>query len=121
MRNGRKSNRYGSGNPEWEAHWQRHSNICCSDPSMYCIGYDKRRNSWWVPNIDCRRIGSGFGFCGKAIPILLRYRLINIKRIVRNILEILDREAETLRKEKAIVIVLSEAGFHIHRRGELTK
>ena len=30
-------------------------------------------------------------------------------------------EAETFRKEKAMVIVLSEAGYRIHRRGELTK
>jgi predicted nuclease of predicted toxin-antitoxin system len=58
---------------------------------------------------------------GRGKVILLRYRLINIQRIVRNILEILDREAETFRKEKAMVIVLSEAGYRIHRRGELTK
>ena len=59
--------------------------------------------------------------CGRGKVILLRYRLINIQRIVRNILEILDRESETLEKEKTIVIVLSEAGYRIHRRGELTK
>jgi len=58
---------------------------------------------------------------GRGKVILPRYRLINIQRIVRNILEILDREAETLRKEKAIIIVLSEAGYRIHRRGELNK
>jgi len=58
---------------------------------------------------------------GRGKVILLRYRLINIQRIVKNILEILEREAETLRKEKAIVIVLSEAGYRIHRRGELNK
>ena len=58
---------------------------------------------------------------GRGKVILLRYRLINIQRIVRNILEILDREAEAFRKEKAMVIVLSEAGYRIHRRGELTK
>jgi hypothetical protein len=58
---------------------------------------------------------------GRGKVILLRYRLINIQRILRNILEILDREVESLRKEKAIVIVLSEAGYPIHRRGELNK
>jgi len=58
---------------------------------------------------------------GRGKVILLRYRLINIQRIVRNILEILDREADAFRKEKAMVIVLSEAGYRIHRRGELTK
>jgi predicted nuclease of predicted toxin-antitoxin system len=58
---------------------------------------------------------------GRGKVILLRYRLINIQRIVRNILEILDREAEAFRKEKAMVIVLSEAGYRIHRRGELNK
>ena len=41
---------------------------------------------------------------GRGKVILLRYR-----------------EAEIFRKEKAIVIVLSEAGYRIHRRGELTK
>jgi predicted nuclease of predicted toxin-antitoxin system len=58
---------------------------------------------------------------GRGKVILLRYRLINIQRIVRNIVEILDREAGTLKNEKAMVIVLSEAGYRIHRRGELTK
>jgi predicted nuclease of predicted toxin-antitoxin system len=58
---------------------------------------------------------------GRGKIILLRYRFINIQRIVRNILEIVDREIETLEKEKAIVIVLSEAGYRIHRREELTK
>ena len=32
-----------------------------------------------------------------------------------------NREADAFRKEKAMVIVLSEAGYRIHRRGELTK
>ena len=58
---------------------------------------------------------------GRGKVILLRYRFINIQRIVRNILEIVDREVETLGKEKAIFIVLSEAGYRIHRREELTK
>jgi len=58
---------------------------------------------------------------GRGKVILLRYRFINIQRIVRNIVEILGREAETLRNEKAMVIVLSEAGYRIHRRGEVNK
>jgi predicted nuclease of predicted toxin-antitoxin system len=58
---------------------------------------------------------------GQGKVILLRYRFINIQRIVKNILEILNREAEMLSKEKSFVIVLSEAGYRIHKPGELIK
>ena len=58
---------------------------------------------------------------GRGKVILLRYRFINIQRIVRNIVETLDREAEALRNEKVMVMVLSEAGYRIHRGRELTK
>ena len=58
---------------------------------------------------------------GRGKVILLRYRFINIQRIVKNILEILNREAEMLSKEKSFVIVLSESGYRIHKPGELTK
>ena len=56
---------------------------------------------------------------GHGKVILLRYRFINIQRIVKNILEILNREAEMLSKEKSFVIVLSESGYRIHKPGEL--
>jgi predicted nuclease of predicted toxin-antitoxin system len=58
---------------------------------------------------------------GHGKVILLRYRLINIQRIVKNILEILSREGEMLRKEKSLVIVLSESGYRIHKPGEFRK
>ena len=58
---------------------------------------------------------------GRGKVILLRYRFINIRRIVKNILEILNREGEMLSKEKSFVIVLSEAGYRIHKPGELMK
>jgi predicted nuclease of predicted toxin-antitoxin system len=53
--------------------------------------------------------------------ILLRYRLINIKRIVENIVEVFNREAEMLRTEKSFLIVLSESGYRIHKPGKLIK
>jgi len=65
-----------------------------------------------------RRFGPLWGH-GKVI--LLRYRFINIQRIVKNILEILNREGEMVSKEKSFVIVLSESGYRIHKPGELTK
>jgi predicted nuclease of predicted toxin-antitoxin system len=58
---------------------------------------------------------------GHGKVILLRYRFINIQRIVKNILEILNREGEMVSKEKSFVIVLSESGYRIHKPGELTK
>ena len=58
---------------------------------------------------------------GHGKVILLRYRLINIQRIVNNILEILKREAEMFSKEKSFVIVSSESGYRIHKPAELRK
>ena len=58
---------------------------------------------------------------GHGKVILLRYRFINIQQIVKNILEILNREGEIVSKEKSFVIVLSESGYRIHKPGELTK
>ena len=52
---------------------------------------------------------------GKGQVILLRYRLINIKRMVKNIREILTNERELITSENSFVIVLSEAGYRIHR------
>lgn len=54
---------------------------------------------------------------GQGKVILLRYRFINIQRIVKNILEMLNREAEMLSKEKSFLIVLSESGYRIHKPG----
>lgn len=58
---------------------------------------------------------------GRGKVILLRYRIININRIVANILEVLNREAEVFRTEKSVVVVLSEGGYRIHKAGKLRK
>ncbi len=58
---------------------------------------------------------------GRGKVILLRYRIININRIVSHILEVLDREAGVLKTEKSVVIVLSEGGYRIHKAGKLAK
>jgi predicted nuclease of predicted toxin-antitoxin system len=54
---------------------------------------------------------------GRGQVILLRYRLINITRIVKNIMEVLTTEKELIGSGKSFVIVLSEAGYRIHRYG----
>lgn len=54
---------------------------------------------------------------GKGKVILLRYRLINITRIVKNITEILITGKDFIKAEKSFVIVLFEAGYRIHRYG----
>ena len=54
---------------------------------------------------------------GRGQVILLRYRLINITRIVKNIMEVLTTEEELIGSGKSFVIVLSEAGYRIHRYG----
>ncbi|HHT9109269.1 MAG TPA: DUF5615 family PIN-like protein [Candidatus Wunengus sp. YC63] len=58
---------------------------------------------------------------GRGKVILLRYRIVNINRIVSHILEVLDREAEVLKTEKSVIIVLSKGGYRIHKAGKLTK
>lgn len=52
---------------------------------------------------------------GKGKVILLRYRLINITRIVKNLTEILINEKNFINKEQPFIIVLSESGYRIHR------
>ncbi|OHC07222.1 MAG: hypothetical protein A3J92_07660, partial [Planctomycetes bacterium RIFOXYC2_FULL_41_27] len=52
---------------------------------------------------------------GRGKVILLRYRIININRIVSHILEVLDREAEVFKTEKSVIIVLSEGRYRIHK------
>ncbi|MCX6089087.1 MAG: DUF5615 family PIN-like protein [Candidatus Atribacteria bacterium] len=46
--------------------------------------------------------------------ILLRYRLIDIQRIVRDIQNILYNEIESLINNVTVIIVLSERGYRIH-------
>lgn len=47
--------------------------------------------------------------------MLLRYNLINVNRIVRDIVEVIRREVEILREPGSVVIVLSETGYRVHR------
>jgi len=58
------------------------------------------------------------GLWGRGKVILLRYRIMDIRNIVSDILKVLTDEAKILESEKPVVIVLSEAGFRIHRPGE---
>jgi hypothetical protein len=57
---------------------------------------------------------------GLGKVMLLRYRILNVDRIVKNIVEVLHREEEILGRAETIVIVLSEAGYRIHRPGGST-
>jgi predicted nuclease of predicted toxin-antitoxin system len=57
---------------------------------------------------------------GMGKVMLLRYRILNIDRIVKNIVEVLHREDEILGRAETIVIVLSEAGYRIHKPGGST-
>ena len=52
---------------------------------------------------------------GRGKVILFRYRSINIKKIVRDTAKVLHQEKETLEVKTPVVIVLSEAGYRIHR------
>ncbi len=52
---------------------------------------------------------------GRGKVILLRYRLINIDRIAKNIAEVINKEEELNNVDKSLVIVLSESGYRIHR------
>lgn len=52
---------------------------------------------------------------GMGKVMLLRYRILNVDRIVKNIVEVLHREEEILERAETIVIVLSEAGYRIHK------
>jgi len=58
---------------------------------------------------------------GVGKVMLLRYRILNINRIVKNIIEVLEREGEILSKTETILIVLSEAGYRIHKPGGFTR
>lgn len=52
---------------------------------------------------------------GRGKVILLRYRLINIDRIAKNITEVIINEKVLFNVEKSFVIVISEARYRIHR------
>lgn len=52
---------------------------------------------------------------GRGKVILLRYRIIDANRIVLDIKQVLNREAELIAHEKSFVLVLSESEYRIHR------
>jgi predicted nuclease of predicted toxin-antitoxin system len=54
---------------------------------------------------------------GRGRVVLLRYNLINVSQMVKDILEVIKREAATLGAEDPIVIVLSESGYRIRKPG----
>lgn len=51
---------------------------------------------------------------GRGKVILLRYRLININRILEDIIKVLNGERKNLDSKKPVVIVLSEGRYRIH-------
>ena len=55
------------------------------------------------------------GLWGRGKVILLRYHLINIDRIVTDIVETCNREVEKLQSAEPVIIVLSESGYRIHK------
>lgn len=52
---------------------------------------------------------------GRGKVVLLRYRLLRIDRIVADILAILKRERSLLEGPGALVLVLSEGRYRVHR------
>lgn len=53
---------------------------------------------------------------GRGKVILLRYRLINIDRMVKDIIKLLMQEKESFEDATSLIIVLSESGYRIHRQ-----
>ena len=54
---------------------------------------------------------------GRGRVVLLRYSLINVSKMVRDILEVIKREADTLGAGDPVVIVLSERGYRLRKPG----
>lgn len=52
---------------------------------------------------------------GRGKVSLLRYQLINIDRIIRDLVYVLNKEKETLLAKGPVVIVLFEAGYRLHK------
>lgn len=52
---------------------------------------------------------------GRGKVILLRYRIINTKRIVRDLDQLLNQEEKILLSKDSLVIILSESGYRIHK------
>ena len=52
---------------------------------------------------------------GRGKVILLRYVMINMQRISKDLIEILKKESRILRGPTPVLIVLSEGRYRIHR------
>ncbi len=52
---------------------------------------------------------------GRGRVLLLRYQILNLDKIVRDIVQVLQRESETLNTASPVVIVLSESGYRVRR------
>jgi len=55
---------------------------------------------------------------GRGKVIILRYRIINTKRIVSDLDQLLNQEEKILLSKDSLVIILSEAGYRVHRHGK---
>jgi len=55
---------------------------------------------------------------GRGKVILFRYRLINVGKTIKDTVSIIHQEQDILKKKFPVVIVLSEAGYRIHRPGQ---
>jgi predicted nuclease of predicted toxin-antitoxin system len=52
---------------------------------------------------------------GRGRVLLLRYQILNLHKIVSDIVQVLQRESETLNTASPVVIVLSESGYRVRR------
>jgi predicted nuclease of predicted toxin-antitoxin system len=52
---------------------------------------------------------------GRGKVLLLRYHILNLQRIINDIVQVLQTERETLETVRPVVIVLSESGYRIRR------
>ena len=52
---------------------------------------------------------------GKGRIILIRYRIINIKQITNDIIYVLNKLKNECKKNKGLIVVLSEGRYRIHK------
>lgn len=52
---------------------------------------------------------------GRGRVLLLRYQILNLRRIVQDIVQVLQHESETLDMARPVVVVLSESGYRVRR------
>jgi predicted nuclease of predicted toxin-antitoxin system len=52
---------------------------------------------------------------GRGRVLLLRYQILNVQKIIYDIVQVFHRETETLRLPAPLVIVLSESGYRVRK------